>query len=103
MQSGSISKPWMYNKRVLYSLQPHNGRKKGARRQALGVFCKTYLTKALFFAPFFAYCVAFSGEILDFFLFKRYHKDRIKIISVLAPNQKQHNEVYVAPPGLLNI
>ena len=52
MQSGSISKPWMHDKRVFYPLQPHNGHKKGARRQALGVFCKTYLTKALFLRRF---------------------------------------------------
>ena len=77
MQSGSISKPWMYNKRVLYSLQPHNGRKKGAQA-SLGSFLQNIFNQGFVFAPFFAYCVAFSGEILDFFLFKRYHKDRIK-------------------------
>jgi hypothetical protein len=68
----------MYNKRVLYPLQPHNGRKKGARRQALGVFCKTYLTKALFLRRFSRIVLLFLAKYLTFFFLKRYHKDRIK-------------------------
>lgn len=86
MQSGSISKPWMYNKCVLYPLQPHNGRKKGARRQAMGVFCKTYLTKALFLRRFSHIVLLFRAKYLTFFFSSGIIKTELKIISALAPN-----------------
>lgn len=60
------------------SVEAPDRAQKGRAQASLGSFLQNIFNQGFVFAPFFAYCVAFSGEILDFFLFKRYHKDRIK-------------------------
>lgn len=39
----------------------------------------------------------FRAKYLTFFFSSGIIKTELKIISALAPNQKQHNEVYVVP------